>query len=310
MNIPGVDLPLPALTPGDRETLRMARELGADFVALSFVKGPADVEEARGYLGDGPWVIAKVELGIAVERMEEIVAVADGAMVARGDLGVEIGPFGVPLVQRRLIDLCNARAKPAIVATQMMESMVASPVPTRAEVSDVATAVWDGADAVMLSEETAVGRFPVEAVRAMAQAAQAAEGGVPIRVPGLSPELVGQVPGAMAQAAVRIAESIGAEVIICATISGWTARLVAALRPRVPILATTPLEEVVRRLSLVWGVVPLLIPRVEGTDALLEASLVAAREGGYLSPGGTAVFTAGMPFWVPGTTNLVRVIRA
>ncbi|HEU67857.1 MAG TPA: pyruvate kinase, partial [Candidatus Acetothermia bacterium] len=174
VNIPDVALSLPSLTPFDRESLARAGEMGFDCVALSFVQRPEDVTEARGLVGKGMWVVAKIELAAAVRRMEEIVAVADGAMVARGDLGVEIDLYRVPLVQRRLVDLCNAQAKPVIVATQMLRSMVDSPVPTRAEVADVANAVWDGADAVMLSEETAVGKHPVEAVRAMAAAARAA----------------------------------------------------------------------------------------------------------------------------------------
>ncbi len=311
INVPDVELPYPALTDADRASLGMARALGVEYVALSFVKSPADVEAARAILGkDGPRLIAKVELGVAVRRMGEIVAAADGAMVARGDLGVEIGPYHVPLVQKRLVDLCNERAKPVIVATQMLESMVRSPVPTRAEVSDVATAVWDGADAVMLSEETAAGRYPVEAVRAMTEACRAAEeSGFPIRVPGLTPELVGQVPGACAKAAVQIARDIGAAAIICATVSGWTARLVASLRPGVPVAAATPEPRIARALSLVWGVIPLLIPPTEGAEALAEASIRAARELGIVAPGERAVFTAGLPFRRPGTTNLVRVIR-
>jgi len=192
VSVPGVRLDLPPLSPADRESLKLARELSFQFVALSFVQQPEDVIAARRELGDGPWVIAKVETAAAVDRMAEVVAAADGVMVARGDLGVEVDLYRVPLVQRRLVDLANSHAKPVVVATQMLESMVDSPVPTRAEVADVAAAVWDGADGVMLSEETAVGRYPVEAVRAMAAACRAAEcGEVPIRVPGLVPELVG-----------------------------------------------------------------------------------------------------------------------
>ncbi|MFN3346940.1 MAG: pyruvate kinase, partial [Candidatus Bipolaricaulaceae bacterium] len=186
VNFPGAVLPLPALTAQDRQSLALAREEGVDLVALSFVQRPEDVGEARALLGpQGPWVLVKVELAAAVARMAELLAAADGAMVARGDLGVEIEPYRVPLVQRKLVDLCNSQAKPVIVATQMLQSMVVSPVPTRAEVADIANAVWDGADALMLSEETAVGRYPEEAVRAMDAAGRAAESGeVAIRVPG------------------------------------------------------------------------------------------------------------------------------
>lgn len=312
VNFPGAVLPLPALTPRDRESLALAREEGVEFVALSFAQRPEDVGEARALLGkDGPWVLVKVELAAAVARMAELLAVADGAMVARGDLGVEIEPYRVPLVQRRLVDLCNSQAKPVIVATQMLQSMVASPVPTRAEVADVANAVWDGADALMLSDETAVGRYPREAVRAMDAAIRAAEGGeVPIRVPGLAPELVGEVPAAIAQSACSIAQSVGAKLILCATISGWTAKLVASLRPGVPIAAVTPRPEVFRRLNLVWGVVPLLIPEAGTVDELLALAIQAARQAGLVAGGERVVFTAGLPFHQPGTTNLIRVLEA
>ncbi len=309
VNIPDVALSLPSLTPFDRESLALAREIGFDCVALSFVHRPEDVAEARGLVGKGLWIVAKVELAAAVRRMEEIVAVADGAMVARGDLGVEIDLYQVPLVQKRLVDLCNAQAKPVIVATQMMRSMVESPVPTRAEVADVVNAVWDGADAVMLSEETAVGRHPVEAVRAMAAAARAAEeGDVAIRVPGLGHELVGEVSAAIAHAAHRVASEVGARAIVCATSSGWTARLVAAHRPGVPIVATTPHEDVARRLGLVWGVRACTIPPAQDVEDLIRASLLAAREAGSVAPGERVVFTAGLPFHEPGTTNLIRVL--
>lgn len=311
VNFPGVVLPIPVLTDQDRETLRLAREERVDYVALSFVQRPEDIEEARRILGaDGPGVLAKVELAAAVAQMERLVAAADGAMVARGDLGVEIEPYSVPIVQRKLIELCNSWAKPVIVATQMLQSMVASPVPTRAEVADVATAIWEGADALMLSDETAMGKYPVEAVRVIAKTAEAAEGGeVPIRVPGLAPELVGEVPAAIAQSACTIAEKVRAKLILCATSSGWTARLVAAMRPRVPIAAVTPRPEVCRRLSLVWGVIPLLIPFTDTVDALLDHAVSAARDAGLIEPGERIVFTAGFPFQKPGTTNLLRVIE-
>lgn len=309
VNVPGVALSLPALTPFDRESLAAVREMGFDCVALSFVQRPEDVAEARVLVGEGPWVLAKVELAEAVRRMDTIVAASDGAMVARGDLGVEIDLYQVPLVQKRLVDLCNAQAKPVIVATQMLRSMVESPVPTRAEVADVANAVWDGADAVMLSEETAVGKHPLDAVRAMAATACAAEsGGVPIRVPGLGKDLVGGIPASIAHAAQRVAAEVGVRAIVCATSSGWTARLVAAHRPHVPIVATTPHPEVARRLGLVWGVLPQVIPPARDADELVALSLRAARELGAVSRGDRVVFTAGLPFHEPGTTNLVRVL--
>jgi len=311
VNFPGQILPIPVITEQDRDALELARAEGVDYVALSFVQKPEDIAEARGILGrDGPAVLAKVELAAAVARMNELVAAADGAMVARGDLGVEIEPYRVPIVQRRLVDLCNSWAKPVIVATQMLASMVNSPVPTRAEVADVANAVWDGADALMLSDETAVGKYPVEAVRVMAAAAKAAEDGeVPIRVPGLAREIVGEVPAAIAKSACEIAQEVGARLILCATFSGWTARLVASMRPRVPIAAVTPRPEVLRRLSLVWWVIPLLIPAADTVDSLLDRALAAARAKGLAKPGERVVFTAGFPFQTPGTTNLIRVVE-
>ncbi len=312
VNFPGAVLPLPALTAQDRHSLALAREAGVDLVALSFVQRPEDVAEARALLGpQGPWVLVKVELAAAVARMADLLAISDGAMVARGDLGVEIEPYRVPLVQRKLVDLSNSQAKPVIVATQMLQSMVSSVVPTRAEVADIANAVWDGADALMLSEETAVGKYPEEAVRVMDAAVRAAEAGeVAIRVPGLAPELVGEVPAAIAQSACAIAQEVRAKLILCATISGWTAKLVAALRPAVPIAAVTPRPEVLRRLDLVWGVVPLLIPPAQTLDELLDWALGAARAAGLLGPGERVVFTAGLPFQKPGTTNLIRVLDA
>lgn len=312
VNFPGIVLPLPAITAEDKATLQLAREEGVDYVAVSFVQRRQDVQEVREILGqDGPAILAKVELAAAVSQMNELVGVADGAMVARGDLGVEIDPFHVPLVQRKLVDLCNAQAKPVIVATQMLQSMVSSPVPTRAEVADVANAVWDGADALMLSDETAVGKYPVEAVRVMAAAAKAAEEGeVPIRVPGLSSDLVGEVPAAIAESACVIAQEVRAKVIVCATISGWTARLVASLRPRVPVAAVTPRVDVVRRLSLVWGVQPVLVPEAKTLEELLERALSETRQAGLVARGERVVFTAGLPFHQPGTTNLIRVLEA
>ncbi len=312
LNFPGLSLPLPALSPEDRESLKLAKEEGVDFVALSFVQRPEDVAEARSILGkEGPWVLVKVELAEAVRRMGELVAVADGAMVARGDLGVEIEPYQVPLVQRKLVDLCNSRAKPVIVATQMLKSMVDSPFPTRAEVADIANAVWDGADALMLSEETAIGKYPVEAVRVMAKAALAAEEGeAAIRVPGLAPELVGEVPAAIAHAACSIAQEVGAKLIVCATFSGWTARLVSSFRPRVPIVAVTSRPDTMRKLALVWGVEPVLIPEAADIETLFETARESCRALGFLKEGERFVFTAGLPFRHAGTTNLIRVAEA
>lgn len=310
VSVPGVRLSLPPLPPEDVSSLRLARELNFEFVALSFVQGPQDLARARKLTGES-WLIAKVETAAAVRELPEVVRAADGAMVARGDLGVEIDLYQVPLVQRRLVDTCNAQAKPVVVATQMLTSMVHSPVPTRAEVADVAAAVWDGADGVMLSEESAVGRFPVQAVAALAGACRAAESGeVEIRVPGLVRELVGEVPAAIAHAACTLAEEVQAKAIVCATLSGWTARLVAAFRPRIPILAATPNRDTSRRLSLVWGVVPWLIQPQDSLEALIEEAIRGAREAGLVEKGDRVVLTCGLPFYQAGTTNLLRVLIA
>jgi pyruvate kinase len=310
VSVPGVRLHLPPLPPEDRQSLNLARELEFEFVALSFVQSPQDLAEARK-LTDGSWLIAKVETAAAVRRLAEVIQAADGAMVARGDLGVEIDLYQVPLVQRRLVDLCNAQAKPVVVATQMLTSMVYSPVPTRAEVADVAAAVWDGADGVMLSEESAVGNFPVQAVAALAGACRAAESGeVEIRVPGLVRELVGEVPAAIAHAACTLAQEVRAKAIVCATVSGWTARLVAAFRPRVPVLAATPDPHTHRRLTLVWGVVPWLIEPQDQLEDLIQQATEGAREAGVVSEGERVVVTCGLPFYQPGTTNLLRVMAA
>jgi len=312
VNVPSVALSLPVIGPEDRASLAMARELEFEYVALSFVRDPEDIRQARSILGsEGAWILAKIELAEAVTRLASLMQEADGAMVARGDLAVELDPYQVPLVQRKVVDLCNTLAKPVVVATQMLESMVTSGVPTRAEVADVATAVWDGADCVMLSAETAVGDHPVASVRAMSEAAKAAESvHEEIRAPGLSKELVGKVPAAMAEAACRVARHIGAAAILCATSSGLTARLVSAYRPPMPIVATSASATVGRRLAGVWGVRPLVVNAVQGTDELLEVSLEASLEAGFLAPGDTAVFTAGVPFLTAGTTNLVRVVQA
>jgi len=310
VSVPSIALPLPVLTSEDKRSLQMAQDLELEYVALSFARTAEDIRVARELLGtDGPWVLAKVELAEAVQNLREIVETADGAMVARGDLAVELDPYRVPLVQRRLVHLCNVHAKPVVVATQMLESMIDNPTPTRAEVADVAAAVWHGADAVMLSAETAIGRNPVAAVEVMAQAAAVAESDrEALPQHGLRDELVGQIPAAMAEAAFRVAERVKAEAIVCSTYSGKTARLLAAFRPRTPVIAATTRAQVARKLEGVWGIYPILIPEATATDQLLADSLTAARSAGLVEDGQQVVFTAGIPFLQPGTTNLVRVV--
>ncbi len=311
VSVPSVALRLPVLSGEDIRSLEMARDLELEYVALSFARSARDVEEARKTLGaGGPWLLAKVELAEAVHNLEELVQASDGAMVARGDLAVELDPYQVPLVQRRLVQLCNQQAKPVVVATQMLESMIENLTPTRAEIADVATAVWQGSDAVMLSAETAVGRHPVPSVEVIGQAAAVAESDrEALSIPGLQGVLVGEVPAAMAEAAVQVAERVRAQAIICCTYSGWTAKLVAAFRPAVSVVAATSRAQVARKLQVVWGVEPILIREASGTDELLDDSLAVARERGLLERGDQVVFTAGMPFLQPGTTNLIRVVH-
>lgn len=303
---------LPALTPGDLEGVRLAVELGVDFVAASFVRTADDVLEVRRAIeneGGRLGIIAKIENAAGVEHLDEILEVADGLMVARGDLGVEMPAEEVPILQKRLIAACNRLGKPAITATQMLESMVAHPRPTRAEASDVANAILDGTDAVMLSAETATGRYPVEAVRVMARIAERAdralaEGDNGLPVQGAT---AATVTDAISLASCNVARGLGAGAIVSATHSGHTARMVARHRPPMVVVAATPFQSVARRLSLVWGVTPVIVPETETSDRMMEESLDAAVRAGLVQAGALVVLTAGVPVGVAGTTNLVQV---
>ncbi len=300
INLPSSRLDLPAFTDKDRADLRFGVARGVDAVALSFVEQPSDLDEARAA---GLPVIAKIERARALEHLDGLVAAADGVLVARGDLGVEIPIERVPVLQKRIVALANQAAKPVIVATQMLRSMVTSPLPTRAEATDVANAVLDGADAVMLSEETAIGEWPVEAVQVMDRILREAEG-------QLAPHSAAGGAGVselIAHAACTLAEQLGAAAIVVATRSGFTARNVARHRSRVPVVALTPDERVRRRLSLVWGVTALAIPWYADTDALLARFREAVRPTGLVPDGARVVVTGGWPFAHPGITNLVHV---
>ncbi|HEX6989283.1 MAG TPA: pyruvate kinase [Bacillota bacterium] len=302
---------LPALTPEDLEGVRLAVDLGVDFVAASFVRTAADVLEVRRAIeerGGNLAVIAKIENAAGVEHIEEILEVADGLMVARGDLGVEMPSEEVPILQKRLIAVCNRLGKPAITATQMLESMVAHPRPTRAEASDVANAIFDGTDAVMLSAETATGRYPVEAVRFMARIAERADRALAEEGRERREQAApGTVTDAISLASCNVARGLGAGAILTATHSGHTARMVARHRPPTPVIAATPFEAVARRLSLVWGVTPVIVPESETTDRMMDQSLDAAVRAGLVEAGTLVVITAGVPVGVAGTTNLVQV---
>ncbi len=302
INLPSSRLDIPSLTDHDRASLRVGVEHGVDLVALSFVRRASDLDEVRA---SGLPVIAKIEKAEAVDHAEEIVAAADGIMVARGDLGVEVPFERVPIVQKRLIALANRAAKPVITATQMLRSMVASPLPARAEATDVANAVLDGTDAVMLSEETAIGAYPVETVRAMRRIAGAAEAVLaPRRGDGDGDR---ETAAVIADAACEIAARLAAAAIVVPTESGHTARMVASRRPRVAIIALTRDEGVRRRLSLVWGIDALVTPSLVESAAVLERFREPVRATGLVPPGARVVVTAGWPFARGGVSNLVHI---
>jgi pyruvate kinase len=304
INLPSSRLDLPALTAKDEVDLAFAAEAGVDLVGLSFVRRATDLEAVRRH---GLPVVAKIERAEALAHLDEIVAAADGVLVARGDLGVEIPIEKVPLAQKKLIGLANHAAKPVVTATQMLRSMVDSPLPTRAEATDVANAVLDGSDAVMLSEETAVGRYPVEAVRIMGRIAAEAETAL---VPRVTEPPPADSPAAIAYAACDLAARTGAHAIVVATRSGLTARQVARYRPRAPIVALTPSEAIRRRLSIVWGVTALAVSWYGQGAVLLERFREPLRECTIAPHGAPVVVVGAWPFGAPGATNLVHVTTA
>jgi pyruvate kinase len=311
INLPSRSLSVPGLTAKDRKDLAFGIRHGVDYVALSFVRRPEDVIEARRFIerrGVSIPIIAKIEKHEALDRIDGIIAAADAVMVARGDLGVETPLENVPQVQKMLIRLSNGSAKPVITATQMLRSMVDSPRPTRAEVTDVANAVFDGTDAVMLSEETAVGRYPVEAVRTMAKVAEDAEDAFPYEAwtRKWSVEPVGTLAEAVALSACTLAQSLRAACLITFTSSGSTARLVSRYRPACCIAAPTPRPRTYRRLALVWGVVPILSRRLRTSDGMIRQARRAVLGAGIARKGQIAVITAGVPVGVAGTTNLIK----
>jgi pyruvate kinase len=313
VNLPGVPIPIPSLTRKDMDDLELALELGVDFVALSFVRSAADVRDLRALLeqaGSQAHVIAKIEKAEAVDALVPVLAETDAVMVARGDLGVETGVAMLPLLQKRIIMAALERGKPVITATQMLESMVHQPEPTRAEASDVANAVLDGSSALMLSGETAVGEFPVESVAYMDRIARAVEPSLGYRheLPEASEDpSVGQ---AMSNAACDVAEALGAEAILVPTYTGRTASVVARLRPRRPIVGLTHHDHVLRQMAIEWGVTPLLIPESADTEDLWMHSLDAARATGLVKEGDRVVITAGTAVNIPGATDLIKVAIA
>jgi len=313
VNLPGVPIPIPSLTRKDMDDLELALELGVDFIALSFVRSAADVRDLRALIeqaGSHARVIAKIEKSEAVDALEAILDETDAVMVARGDLGVEIGVALVPLLQKRIITAALERGKTVITATQMLETMVHQPEPTRAEASDVANAVLDGTSALMLSGETAIGEYPVEAVAYMDRLARAVEPSLGYRhqLPEVSEEpTVGQ---AMSNAACDVAEVLQASALLVPTYTGRTASVVARLRPRRPILGLTHHDYALRQMALEWGVTPLLIPESADVENLWEVSIHAARKSGLVDAGDRVVITAGTAVNLPGTTDMIKVAIA
>jgi pyruvate kinase len=311
VTIPSGELRATALTDKDKDDLLFGVQAEVDFIALSFVRGSEDIQEAREILrsqnADIP-IIAKIERHEALGHLDAIMQEADGIMVARGDLGVEIPLEEVPLVQKQLIKRANTLGKPVITATQMLRSMVESPRPTRAEASDVANAILDGTDALMLSEETAIGRYPVESVRFMVMIAQATEKSFPHEafLPP-DPYQKEEIADAMSHAACNLAADLGVAAIITPTLTGRTARLVSRYRPRHPILAFSPKSSTVRQLILSWGVHPILVPEFTNVDEIIGKGITAALKGGWVAKGQRVVVTAGTPVDLPGTTNLITV---
>ena len=311
VNLPGTLLDLSPLTEKDRADLAFGLELGVDWVALSFVQKPSDVIEARGLIGDRAGIMTKVEKPQALERIEDIIRLSDAVMVARGDLGVEIPHEDVPGRQKELIRACRLAVKPVVVATQMLDSMVAAPTPTRAEASDVATAIYDGADAVMLSAESATGHYPVEAVAMMDRIIRSVEGHKLYRsiIVALEPGEEETPPHAVATATAALAEAVHARAIVTYTASGTTAARVARKRPAVPILALTPNIDTSRRLSLLWGAHSV---RTDDVDSYEEMTVDACRHAqaqGFARHADLVVVTAGIPFHTTGNTNNIRLIQ-
>ncbi|MBF4695409.1 pyruvate kinase [Fusibacter ferrireducens] len=314
INVPGVKINLPAITQKDIDDIKFGIENDIDFIAASFIRKASDVLEIRKVLEENNahivHIISKIENQEGVDNLEEILEVSDGLMVARGDLGVEIPTELVPLVQKQMIEMCNKEGKPVITATQMLDSMIRNPRPTRAETTDVANAIFDGTDAVMLSGETAAGKYPIESVRTMSKIAAAAEGSLDYREMlekriTMSNEM--GVTYAVSHATATTALDLDASAIITATSSGFTAKMISRLKPKAPIIACTVTESACRQLAVVWGVIPLMIGEASNTDKIFEISVQKSKEHGYITDGDLVVITAGVPVGISGATNLMKV---
>jgi pyruvate kinase len=314
INLPDSDLSIPALTDKDVEDLKFGASIGVDWVAMSFVRSRDDLLLARHYLarqGSSAKLMAKIEKPGAVERFAEILREVDGIMVARGDLGVEMPPERVPQIQKKVIRACREAGKPVVTATQMLESMITNPTPTRAEASDVANAIYDGTDAVMLSGETAVGAYPIDAVKMMDRIARTVEADemyiTDMREHAPAPE--DTTADAVSLGVCNMAHTLRSHLIVTFTSSGATGIRVARNRPEAPILAITPSDRAYHQLAIVWGVLPHLTEDISDTDEMVSKANQVIRERGLLDPGARFVITAGVPFGTRGTTNMIRVER-
>jgi len=311
LNVPDVIVPMAALTEKDRRDLTFACEHGADWIALSFVQRPEDVAEARRLIGGKAALLAKIEKPAAVERLEEILELADAVMVARGDLGVELPPERVPPMQKYIVETARRMGRPVVVATQMLESMIVSPSPTRAEVSDVATAIYDGADAVMLSAESASGQWPEEAVSMMNAIAMSVESdpGYAARLHFTETLPDATTADALAEAAASIADTVSASAIVCFTLSGSTARRIARERPMVPLMVLTPQLATARRLGLLWGAHAVRTRDVASFEEMVAKTKRMVLRHKLAKAGDRIVVVAGVPFGTPGSTNMIHVVR-
>ncbi|MCP4329783.1 MAG: pyruvate kinase [Alphaproteobacteria bacterium] len=309
VNVPGVVLPISVITEKDREDLEFGLELGVDWVGMSFVQRPEDLEEGRALIAGRAALMAKLEKPAAIDCLDEIIAGSDALMVARGDLGVELPPEDVPRIQRQIVRDCRAAGKPVVVATQMLESMIQAPTPTRAEASDVATAVYEGADAVMLSAETAAGDYPIEAVTMMDRIIRGVERDPSyLRVMDAEhPDPQATASDAITAAARQVAHTISAVVIVTYTSSGSTALRASRERPEVPILSLTPSLATARRLALAWGVHCIITDDIGNTTVMVDQARHHARAEGFGEAEAPFVITAGVPFGTPGATNLLRI---
>ena len=314
VNVPGAVLSMPYISEVDREDILFGIEMGYDILAASFVRCKEDILEVRRILdehGSDMKIIAKIENMQGIQNLEEILAVSDGIMVARGDMGVEIPLEEVPVLQKKLIQMANRQGKHVITATQMLESMIKNPRPTRAETTDIANAIYDGTTAIMLSGESAAGKYPVEAVKTMAKIAEAAENNIDYGLRMKRGEYEGNadITTALAYATCTAARDLQAAAIITVTLSGFTAEAISRFEPESPIIGCTVKERVCRQLNLLWGVAPLMTGRQDTAEALFADAVEAAKKAGYVKSGDVVVITAGVPLGVAGTTNMIHVVE-